>query len=68
MKYKLYVYCRRNGVSRDAGLHDECEAESDAEAQRKLYTSAFNLRRHYDTIACTIKQDGRTVGEFTIRR
>ncbi len=54
MTYYLSVYCRRDGVSRDGGPHDRCEADSDQKAIQRLTQSARGLLRYYDTVGCHI--------------
>lgn len=55
-KYKLYVYCRRNGLTRDGGLHAEGEYKNDKEAVKQLTTKGFDLYRYYDEVSMTIKR------------
>ncbi len=62
MKYGLTVYCRRGGVSRDAGAHDQCEASNDDEAVKTLRTSANKLLRYYDHIGCAIFTEPDSIG------
>jgi len=74
--YYLYVYCRRDDVSRDAGLHARCEVATDEEAIEQLRKEAKWLLRFYDTVGCRIIQpenknettgEGRLVTAFTLR-
>lgn len=75
-KYGLTVYCRLNDVSRDAGPHDQCEANNDEEAIEILRKSAKGLLRYYDHVGCTIftepnnigypKDTSRIVSKFTL--
>lgn len=67
-KYILYVYCRRDGVSRDSGEQARCNAENDDEAYRVLAPKASGLKRlgRYDVVGCTIMQDERTVHRFSV--
>jgi len=54
-KYELSVYCRHNGVSRDAGVHDSIETSaSNEDVISILMKSAAELLFHYDTVACDI--------------
>ena len=62
MKYGLTVYCRRNGISRDAGAHAQCEARSDAEAQHQLKGDMADLFHHYDEIGFTIFTEPDSLG------
>jgi hypothetical protein len=59
--YKLFVYCRRNGVTQDSGEHARCEAETDEEAIRELQKEVSELYRYYDEISWTIKEGDRVV-------
>lgn len=65
-EYILYVYCRRDGVSRDAGRHDSCQADDDKTAIRKLVASALGLKRHYDEVSCTIKCGDKVIHECRV--
>ena len=67
MEYKLYVYCRRNGVSHDCGLHASQEFSDDEAAVRELKERAENdLGPLFDEVSCTVKEGGRVVEKFTI--
>ena len=78
MTYYLYVWCSKDGVSRDAGPCGYCEAENDESAIEKLTVSAKELFFHYDQIECTVHTkidkignrhpDSRIVQKFTIRK
>jgi hypothetical protein len=63
MKYRLYVYCRRNGMSMDAGLQAEIEADSDKEAILELRVKGNSLYKYYDEVHMTYKKviDGEEV-------
>jgi len=75
MKYQLFVYCSKLGISRDDGLHAECEADSDAAAITELTKRAKDLLFSFDLISCTIIEpkpngsygEGREVDKFTLR-
>lgn len=59
MKYELYVWCRRDGLSRDAGLHATTESDSDQNAIDKLMEDGRWLLQFYDEVACSIvRADG----------
>ena len=60
-KYELYVYCRRGGVSQDAGKHAECEADSAKEAKYKLYPEVMQLQKFYDQVSWEIHCEGKKV-------
>ena len=56
IKLQLYVYCRRNGVSRDGGL----DVEREVEAEKDIENAVLDLRKerivgwlsqHYDEIS-----------------
>ena len=64
--YVLAVYCRRGGVSRDAGEHARGEYKSDAEAISNLRAKARGLKRYYDEVFCTILDKERRVAEFSV--
>jgi len=55
-KYKLYVYCRRGGVSRDSGLHAELESYSDDGALNEAGQPDIVslLYQSYDEISFTL--------------
>jgi len=59
--YQLFVYCRRNGVSCDAGEHARGEYASDAEAIADLRPKVSWLYQFYDEVIWDIRQDGRIV-------
>ena len=65
MKYLLFVYCRKNGISRDSGLHAQCEANNDDEAIAKLRKDGEWLLCHYDEIHCTIVQKVEGEGDYS---
>lgn len=48
--YKLNVYCRRNGISQDAGTHAQIEATSDEVAISELKSKLPWLLRFYDEV------------------
>lgn len=54
--YRLYVYCRRNGVSQDAGLHSEGEYLDDRTAKENLRRKGRQLYRYYDQVIMTFKR------------
>lgn len=56
IKYGLYVYCRRGGVSQDAGLHASCEAKDIQEARRELLPKLDWLRQFYDEVSWKVKE------------
>ncbi len=66
MLYELHVWCRRNGVSSDAGKETEGEFGSDQEA-----VDAFRNQNHpylyaaYDEIFFTVRSDEGEVGRWT---
>lgn len=63
--YELYVYCRRNGISQDAGLHATKDAESDAEAVKYFKTEeAPWLMKWYDEVFFTVKDGDRLVTKW----
>lgn len=68
MNYELTVWCRRNGVSCDAGTHDQGDFASDALAETALRKSAQGLLKYYDEIGCTILCGSRVVAKWTLRR
>lgn len=55
--YVLHVFCRRNGISQDAGVHDSGDFETDEAAKTKLLSSLAFLRMHYDEIYWKILRD-----------
>jgi hypothetical protein len=71
MIFQLYVWCRRNGVSQDAGLHDEQEF-ADAETAVTTWKNAPDsiLQSAYDSIQYTVKQKDtdEDVGGWNYRR
>lgn len=68
-KYKLYVYCRLNNVSRDSGLHSEFETDTNQQAIKELMRQArVDLLVHYDLVACTIVSNGNEIHKETIYR
>jgi len=67
-EYRLYVYCRRNDVTRDAGTHTRGKFSDDDSAIAALTEEAQELLRPYDEIYCTIYEGERTVKKFTLRR
>ena len=67
MKYELYVWCRRNGVSSDGGLHSRLEADSDCDAIQELMRQAErDLLICFDEVRCVIKLNGTVVHRETI--
>lgn len=56
--YVLNVYCRRNGVSRDAGEHLSKEFESDEKAKQECIIAVSNLLRYYDEIVWSVATTG----------
>lgn len=67
-EYKLYVYCRLNDVSRDAGTHAGGEFSDDGSAITALTESAGRLLSHYDEVHCTISEGERVVKKFSLYR
>lgn len=55
---ELYVYCRRGGVSRDAGLH--ARYADAAEAAREMPADLAFLRRHYDEVSYRLVEQPET--------
>ena len=68
MKFEMFVYCRRNGVSCDAGLHATEHGESLAEVQPIFDREGRCLQQHYDEIQVTISCDGENVSIYSLRR
>jgi len=77
MIYHLFVYCRRDGVSCDSGLHARCEVSTDQEAITILRKEGQWLLNFYDYVGCSIIQpthgddlkyqgEGRKVSNFTL--
>lgn len=63
MKYELHVWCRKNDVSRDGGLHAQCEASTDEEAIEKFRKPEIShfLRLAYDMVYYTVRCGDRVV-------
>lgn len=57
MKYELHVYCRRGGVTRDAGVHAHYECADDDEAKSKVGADLPFLTTHYDTVGWWLTSD-----------
>lgn len=65
--YTLIVHCSRNGVSRDSGVHDECDAATPEEAIATLRRSARELLQYYDQIGCRVLDDqNQTISGWTL--
>ena len=68
-EYTLFVYCRRNGVSRDGGLHATESFPNDTDAIIGMREIARNdLSHHYDEIGITIKEGDRVVNTSSLYR
>ena len=65
-EYKLFVYCRRSGVSQDAGLHSQVESDNETQALNKLRQDARWLTQFYDQVFCTIHKDGQEFTRYTL--
>ena len=64
MVYTLDVYCRRNGVSQDAGTEFIKELKDDTQALSELHKSLAWLGRFYDEVYYTLKRsDGVVVAK-----
>lgn len=66
-KYILHITARRGGTSWRTGQHGSCYANSDEEALKKLLGSAFEVKRWYDEIVCTIKCGNRVAHRYSIK-
>lgn len=67
--YELYVYCRRNDVSQDSGLHATKEAASDEEAVAHFKKEEEPwLLKWYDQIYFTVKDGDRIVAKWEAYR
>ena len=54
---ELHVYCRRGGVTREAGLHATYADESDMEGQ--LRGDLSFLAKCYDEVYWSLRRDGQ---------
>jgi len=54
--FALYVYCRRNGITCDAGEHARCEAETYSDAVTELEKEIPWLRQFYDEVSWEVKE------------
>jgi hypothetical protein len=69
-EFVLYVWCKRGGVSRDAGRECSVNAESIALALPQLQQEARALKRlgAYDSVDCQVRdgEDGPVVARFGV--
>ena len=61
MTYRLEVYCRRNGMSQDAGTQATGDYPDDQTAIDKLRVKVVDLYRYYDEVYWNIYQHQRKV-------
>ncbi len=56
MKFGMFLYCRRNGMSCDSGLHTTIEADTleDAQASPKIDEELKWLHKFYDEVSYKI--------------
>ncbi len=67
-KYRLEVWCRRNDVSREAGLHAEEDFPDDESALLGMRRIAEKeLLCSYDEVGCKVMDGERLVGRFSLR-
>ncbi len=62
--YKLYVTCRKGGVSQDGGLHATTQSTDDKAAVKVLRKNGVHLTKHFDEVSYTVKRvecDGNEV-------
>lgn len=57
-KFGMFVYCRKNGVSRDSGLHFSFEAENleSAKLNPKISEELNWLYQFYDQVSFEIQE------------
>ena len=56
-RYEMHVYCRRNGVSQDGGLHAERNCRDDKAAITAFIKERNALLRSYDEVHATIRRE-----------
>lgn len=61
MTYQLEVYCRRNGVTQDAGTQATGDYPDDQTAIKNLSQKVAELYRYYDEVYWNVYQDERKV-------